>query len=282
MVAEIAGLEHLGAAMGLESSTTNFTRMIGPFFGGLLFELAGLPGTLMIGLISYLIAAIAIRAVRYEPAPTTEVCPSFLANLLEGLQFARTNRAIMATLTITIIVNLLGFSFVSMIPVIAKNVLNLSPFPTGILMSAEGFGALVGAILIAFYARPAHFRQILAGGSCIYLASIWLFATSSVFEVSISLLWLGGFGIAGFASMQSALLIASAPPEMRNRIMGLLTMCIGIGPLGILIVGSLSEVLGAPTGILITSSTGLVLMVATLICWPELRKRRAPLTRTMG
>ena len=143
-------------------------------------------------------------------------------------------------------------------------------------MAAEGCGAFVGALLIAFYAKPARFRQILLGGSCLYLGCIWLFSMSSIVALSMTLLWIGGFGVAGFAAMQSALMIASAPPEMRNRIMGLMTMCIGIGPLGILVVGSLSEILGAQTGILITTTTGLLGLAATIIIWPEMRKRMAP------
>jgi len=276
MIAEIAGMEHLGATMGLESSTTNFTRMLGPFVGGFLFELTGLPGTLALGTLLYGIAAIAMAPVAYARAPGGPERPSFFANILEGFEYARTSRAIMATLAITIILNLFGFSFVAMVPVIAKNVLGLTPFPTGILMAAEGCGAFVGALLIAFYAKPARFRQILLGGSCLYLGCIWLFSMSSIVALSMTLLWIGGFGVAGFAAMQSALMIASAPPEMRNRIMGLMTMCIGIGPLGILVVGSLSEILGAQTGILITTTTGLLGLAATIIIWPEMRKRMAP------
>jgi MFS family permease len=274
MIAEIAGIENLGATMGLESSTTNLTRMLGPFAGGFLFEVSGLPGTLFVGLVLYLIAAFAMLPVVYARARPKGERPAFFANILEGIEYARTSSAIKATLAITIVLNLFGFSFVSMVPVIAKNVLGLSPFPTGILMAAEGFGAFVGALLIAFHATPARFRQIYLGGSCIYIVCIWLFASSSIFGMSIALLWIGGFGVAGFASMQSALMIASAPPEMRNRIMGLLTMSIGVGPLGILIVGALSEVLGASVGILITSSTGAVGLICAMIIWPEMRKRQ--------
>ena len=275
MIAEIAGMEHLGATMGLEFSTTNFTRMLGPFVGGFLFELTGLPGTLALGTLLYGIAAIAMAPVAYARVPGGAERPSFFANILEGFEYARTSRAIMATLAITITLNLFGISFISMVPVVAKNVLGLSPFPTGILMAAEGCGAFAGALLIAFFAKPARFRQIYLGGSCLYLGCIWLFSMSSTVGLSMTLLWIGGFGVSGFASMQSALIIASAPPEMRNRIMGLLTMCIGMGPLGILVVGSLSEVLGAQTGILITSTTGLLGLAAAIIIWPEMRKRKA-------
>ncbi|NQV57170.1 MAG: MFS transporter [Rhodospirillales bacterium] len=274
MIAEIAGIERIGATMGLESSTTNFTRMLGPLLGGFLFELYGLPGTLVLGAGLYLLAAIALLPVEYASLPSSER-PSILTNLIEGFQFVRSSRPVMATLAITLVLNLFGFSFVSMIPVIAKQELGLSPFPTGVLMSAEGCGAFVGALLIAFYAQPGRFHQIYLVGSAIYLVCIMAFATSGAFGLSAIFLWLAGFGVAGFASMQSALIIANSPPEIRNRTMGVLTMCIGIGPLGILVVGTLAENFGAATGVLINSGTGLIALIVCAILWPEMRRLRA-------
>jgi len=130
-------------------------------------------------------------------------------------------------------------------------------------------------LLIAFYAQPGRFHQIYLVGSAIYLVCIMAFATSGAFGLSAIFLWLAGFGVAGFASMQSALIIANSPPEIRNRTMGVLTMCIGIGPLGILVVGTLAENFGAATGVLINSGTGLIALIVCAILWPEMRRLRA-------
>ena len=275
MVVEIAGLERVGAAMGLDSSTNNLTRMIGPFAGGLVYELAGLPGTLAIGVAFYLGAAAALTRLDYgRVAVGGEVAPSILHNMVEGFRYARADSTIAATLAVTVVLNLFGFSFMSMVPVIAREDLGLSPFPTGVLMSAEGLGAFVGALLIAFLATPRRFNQLFVGGSFVYLAAILAFSLSPWFELSLPVLLVGGFGISGFAAMQSALIIAAAPPGMRNRIMGVLAMCIGAGPIGILIVGALADRVGASAAVTTTSIIGLVGLVAAAFHWPEIRRAR--------
>jgi MFS family permease len=274
MIAEIAGIDRIAAAMGLESATNHFTRMLGPFIGGILFEVFGLQGTLILGAGLYAGAALLLSFVEYAVVPGGGGRPSIFDNIFEGLRFVRGNRVVMATLVITIFWNLFGFSVLSMVPLIAKEELGLTPFSTGILMSAEGGGAFIGALLIAFFASPRRFHQIYFGGASLYLCCIIMFALSSNFWLSLILFWIGGFGLAGFAAMQSALILANSPPEMRNRVMGLLAMCIGTSPIGILCVGLLADQLGAATGVLITSVTGVIAMIGCSLVWPEIRKLR--------
>jgi MFS family permease len=76
------------------------------------------------------------------------------------------------------------------------------------------------------------------------------------------LLALGGLGTAAFASMQSTLILTHAPAAMRSRVMGLITVCIGAGPLGVMLVGLIAEVVGAGPAILIMMISGILLLGA--------------------
>jgi MFS family permease len=73
---------------------------------------------------------------------------------------------------------------------------------------------------------------------------------------------IGGFGTAGFGNMQSTLMLTEAPPEMRSRLMGIVTVCIGTGPLGVLAAGALAGELGPRGAVLVMAVTGLVLIAA--------------------
>lgn len=275
IVADIAGIQRISAAMGLESSTMQCTRMIGPFVGGYLYELYGIAGTLFLGAFLHAISTTLIATTTHHTAPKPAgEHPSVWANIAEGLRYVRTTRAVLATLIITVMVNLFGFSYTSMVPVIARDVLNLSPFPTGWLMSAEGLGAMLGSLWVAFFARPPRFNQIYFTGACIFLTAILTFSLSTVFAVSLPTLWVGGFGIAGFGAMQSSLIISNSAPEMRNRVMGVLSMSIGMGPIGVLTVGLLADSLGPTIGIMISSATGLVVLALCAFLWPELIRKR--------
>ena len=274
MVAEIAGMNNISAAMGLDTCTNNATRMLGPFLGGFLYETYGLEGTLILGVFLHVIAGFLLIRVEYLSSPLKGGRISIIANIIEGVQFVRSSRPVMATLAITIILNLFGFSFMSMVPVIAKEELLLTPFPTGVLMSAEGCGALIGALLIAFFASSKRFHQIYFFGASLYLCCIILFSISAYFISSSILLLLGGFGLSGFGAMQSALILSNTPPEKRNRVMGVLATCIGFGPIGILTVGILANQMGAATAVMIMSGSGIALMFCAILYWPEMRKVR--------
>ena len=275
MIAEIAGLDRIGSAMGLDLSTNNFMRMLGPIIGGVTFELFGLPGTLAMGVCLYGLAAGFLSTVEYVPSARPGKRDPMLTSLMEGLRYVLGHRLMLAILAITMVLNLFGFSFVSMMPVIAKEIMGLSPAPTGILMSAEGAGAFVGALLIAFFAKAPRFHQIYFFGSTTYLLCVLAISFSTQFAISFPLLLMAGFGMAGFAAMQSTLMIIDSPPEMRNRVMGVMTMCIGVGPFGLLFVGILADELGAPMAIMITSLIGLTAMLIAGITRPEVRSIRA-------
>lgn len=275
MAGEVAGTERIGAAMGLESSTNNFTRMLGPSVGGMLLEFIGLHGAFFLGVILYSIGAILLAGV----SAGTEITgrgTSIVAVIRDGMATIRQTRLVQAALIVTVFVNFWGFSYVSMVPVIGKVELGLSPFPIGILMSAEGAGAFIGALLIAFNATPAMFGRIFWVGSLIYLAMILGFSVSSTFWIALPALFIGGFGIAGFATMQSALILANTPPERRNRVMGVLAMCIGFGPLGILHVGFLADQFSAATAVTVIATEGVVALCIAGYFWPELRRLARP------
>lgn len=272
IITDVAGHDHLGAAMGLDTTTSNFTRISGPFLGGFLYSIAGLTGTMLLGLVLYGLATVLLASIKYQNEIIHNTQHSVIENIVEGLHFARNNRTVSATLGITIILNMFGFSFLSMVPVIARQELGLSPFSTGILMSAEGCGAFISAILISFYIVPARFNQMFYGGACLYLFFIIAFALSPYFSSSLIMLGLAGFGISGFSAMQSAILLSNSPPQMRPRIMGVLSMCIGFGPLGVMAMGTLADYFSAAIAVLIMAATGLAAMTAAGLLWPEMRK----------
>ena len=97
------------------------------------------------------------------------------------------------------------------------------------------------------------------------------FAVSVWFVVSLVILFVGGFGIAGFSTMQATIPFLGTAPEMRGRVVGVMSMAIGTGPIGILHVGLLATWLGAPTAVMVIAIEGLVAIIATAILLPEVR-----------
>ena len=272
MLGEIAGVERLSRAMALESATSNATRMIGPALGGVLIQTIGLWSVYALGAILYLACAALILPVAYRSAGAAGSSTSLLAMLQDGWRFAKAKRLIVGTLAVTVIVNLWGFAYITMVPVIGERALGLSPVLIGVLMSTEGLGAVIGALLVARYDRPRQYTRIYTGSSAAFLLGVLAFALSTSFPLSLALMLFCGIGIAGFAVMQSTIAFLAAPAAVRSRVMGLLTVAIGAGPIGMLYVGVLADWLGAATAVACLAIQGLIALALAAWYWPELRR----------
>jgi MFS family permease len=175
-------------------------------------------------------------------------------------------------LTATIVVNFFGYACSSMVPVIGKDELSAAPTEVGLLVSAEGAGALLGSLALANLARPGWFGRILLLGAGAMLSGILVFGLSRSYEISLAALFLGGLGSAFFATMQSTLILAEAPPDRRSRLMGLLTTAIGVGMTGVLHIGLVAAWFGAPVAVGLSALEGLALVGVCAWRWPALRR----------
>jgi MFS family permease len=275
MLGEVAGLTRIGAAMGLDSATNNATRMLGPLLGGLLLASLGLGGAYVLGVVLYTIALACIATLVFPEKRTLDSDSAGLVHSVrEGLAYIRTNRLVTGTLVVTVIVNLFGFAYISMVPVIGEHSLELDAAAIGVLMSAEGLGALLGSLGIAVRARARYFTAIYLFGSILFLCMILGFSLSPYFALAFCALFAAGLGIACFGAMQSTIVFSATASHMRTRVMGVLVVCIGAGPIGVLHLGLMAEWLGARQALTIMAIEGLVAIAAAVVLWPELR--RAP------
>ena len=269
LLGDIAGNNNVGVAMSLDSATTNVTRMLGPLLGGVIYAAIGLQGTYLVGLVLFSCAIYFIQTMTYRPGPALAMGSNFFTDLREGLRYIRSNRVITMVLTVTVVLNFFGFPFVAMVPVIGNEELGLNPVFIGILASAEGGGAFVGAIFATLFAQPGHYRRLFVYGATIFLCGILIFSFSSGFTVSLVVLLIGGLGVAGFSTMQATIMYLEAPPEMRSRILGVLAFCIGASPIGLLNVGWLAEWLGPSTAVAVLASGGLLVMGWVFYYWRD-------------
>jgi len=271
LLGEVAGLSRLGAAMGLDSATNNATRMAGPLIGGLVYQAIGLEGTYLVGFLLTGLAALLIARLTGDTSTPAVRGSSLLQDIVEGLRYIRTNRVVTSVLVITVLMNLFAFPYLGMIPVIGKDVLNLSPSLIGVLAAADGCGAFFGALIVAVFAPSAAFRRIFFVGSTVVLLAVLVFSLSPMFGLSVSVLLIGGLGLAGFGTMQTTLIFVEVPSAVRGRVLGVLTVCIGTMPIGMLAVGYLANWVGTARAISLMSVCGLVAITVVMVLWRERR-----------
>ena len=74
--------------------------------------------------------------------------------------------------------------------------------------------------------------------------------------------------------MQTTILVTTTDVEMRGRVLGILSLCIGAGPIGVLQIGPLVAAVGEQTGLAIVVAEGVILLIAAAVVWPVLLKKR--------
>jgi len=275
LLGNIAGTERVGTAMSLDAVTNNGTRMLGPLLGGSLLTVLGLDGAFYLGAILYLLAFVAISTLPKNIGAASNVLSPVLSNVLEGLRYLRKDTNLTSLLAVTVVFNVWGFPFLSMVPVIGAQVHQLGSFAVGVLAACEGAGAMAGALLIAAFATTNNFRHLYLGGLVVYLVVIVAFAQAPTPLVAGGAMLAIGLGGAAFSAMQSTLVYLNAPPAMRGRMMGVLSVCVGTSPIGFVHVGLLATYLSPPTAVAIIGVEGIIALFLVCLKWPGLLRRAA-------
>lgn len=272
LLGDVAKSGQLRQAMSLDQLTVNGTRLLGPLVGGAVYATLGLIGIYAVSVFGFAIAAVLAFRTTANPPKVTDKGESFTTSLIQGLRYIRTRRVLRGILLFTIIANFFGFSYVTMVPVIGRELLALNPISIGILQSMEGVGAVLVAILLARSSRAFRFARSCTIGGVTFLTLLLIFALSPWFWLSCVALFVAGVGIGCFGTMQSTTILNDSDPLQRMRVMGVLVMCIGAAPLGVLTIGALAEWVGPGMALLIMAGGGLIASAICVFRYPELLK----------
>jgi MFS family permease len=250
-VIEMVGKDDLMNAIALNSSLFNGARVIGPALAGLLIGAVGIAWCYFFNGLSYIAVIAGLLMMRLPPAPRPEKTTSAWAGFREVLTYLRNDQRLRVLMTLTAILSIFGFPYLSMMPVFARNVLHRGAGGYGALTSSVGIGAVIGALGVALYSARirARGKMMLAGGAAFGIL-LMLFAASRSLGLSIALLALAGCAMIVNNSLANTLLQTSAPDYLRGRIMGFYSFVfVGMAPFGAFLFGLVAERVGVPVTI---------------------------------
>ena len=270
LVWDFVGEERVTNALALESLSMTGGNMLGSLMGGAIITVAGIGQAFLLIALCYAGSFLLLLVVPVRRQERVrEGGDAFVAQLTDGFRLARRDATLVSILGVTILMNLFYFSYTPLVPVFADR-LDVNALLAGVLASASGLGSMVGSYLIA--ARQPHRRGIVyVLGAVVALAFLFLFAAFAWYPAALVALMLAGLGTAGFATMQSVLVMSHTGPSMRGRAMGLLSMAIGTLPFGMVLVGLLAQPVGAPIAVMCSAAVGLIAMALWNLCRPEAR-----------
>ena len=249
-VIEMVGREDLLNAIALNSTIFNGAAVIGPSLAGLIIGLLGVPLCFLANAVSYLASIGALALMRNLPSLVGEgarVGQTAFGRILEGLAYARDN-AVVGTLLLNVgVFSLFAMNRFTILPLFADQVLHVGPSGFGFMVAAQGLGAMVGALSLAFLQqRVATGRnQFLLGVS--WSVFLVVFSSSRSLWLSVALLAAAGFCQITFVATANTRIQTATPDVLRGRVMALYAQSLmGVGPIGSLQAGTLAELFGAP------------------------------------
>ena len=287
IVLDVLGRARVNNAIALDSVGMHSSRMLGPLIGGGLISISlfafseshggnGLEAGYAVTLLFFIASAIMMLNVKtpyYDSTATPQASWNIIGNLTEGIRYVCSEATLLAVVLITVFMNLLLFPYQQLIPVVASEVLNVGPTLMGLLLAFEGLGALTGSIAIASASNLTHHGRVYLFGSLAGLTMLLLFSFSQWYGVSLALMLLLGLGTAGFGAMQATIILLVARDDMRGRGLGVITLAIGAGPIGGLMLGRTADAIGAPIAMTINAVLGLITVGLVGLLVPSLRGR---------
>ena len=268
---DLVGRAKVTNAIAMDSVGMQASRMIGPALAGVLISTVDVLGGYIVVSVIYVAAVVLISAVSLPPSDRSRLGSSnILGNLVDGFRYVRRDNALVTTVLVTILMNLLLFPYAQMIPVIARDVLQIGPGLMGTLLAAEGLGALCGAIGVASIGVIRFHGRLYIGGSMFGLIMLLCFSMVRWYYMSLPILFLLGFGTSGFSTMQSTLVMLRAREEMRGRALGVISLAIGAGPLGALMIGTIASMSSTPFAIGVDAVLGIASLSLVALLMPSL------------
>jgi MFS family permease len=266
MIGDVVGAERMAAAMSLDIGTNNASRVLGPGLSGLLLAYFEIESVFAFSAALYCGSLAAALRIQIRHGRTAHAA-SFLASLRESFAWALNDRRLVGIFVITVIFNVFGWPFTSMIPVIGTDYLRLGAGEVGMLASCDGMGGLAAALVVGALLRPGGYGRVYVTAVGVYLALVIGFAVAPNSWLAALFLLLSGVSSVGFAITQNTLVYRNAPAEMRARLLGLLSLFIGTAPIGFVYLGFLAEILTPRVGTVALAAQGVLALVFTRRYW---------------
>lgn len=241
-VIEMVGREALASAIALNSGIFNAARIIGPGFAGILISLVGTGGTFIINGLSYIAVITALLFIRIDEEKPQGPHMSTLTAIREGIRYSFSEPVIRTLLLFVAITSIFGWSYSSMLPVIAQNIFHADASVLGHFYSATGIGAVIAMILISAFSRQIKASWFILGGNILFVLSLILFTFTTNTAVALLLLFFSGLGLISQFAMINTTIQHLADDRIRGRVMAIYSlMVMGLSPLGHLEVGFFTE-----------------------------------------
>ncbi len=234
--------EDLLNAIALHSSAFNLARIVGPSVGGILIGLVGIAGCFFINGLSFIAIILSLVLMDLPPWEAVAGKENLWSEVKEGYRYVRRARRILAVLSLSYVVSLLGAPYYRFLPVFATNILHVGPMGYGLLMAAPGVGAIISSLCLASSGEVSPGILLISFFVLGFSLFLGLFAFSHSFVFSVGLLALVGACLIAFRASANTIIQSDTPAPLLGRVLSLFFMDRGLWSLGGIFIGSAATV----------------------------------------
>ena len=258
LIPSLVRKEHLATAFALSVTLRQTSTLVGPFLAGIIIASLGITSAHYINGFSFLGVIICLVLMRVDETWIVSKRESALQSLREGVHFMWRNSGIMALLVLDTCVSLFG-AYKSMMPVFARDLLDVGPKGLGILLGSPAVGALVGSGAIMMLGNPKRKGPLVIAVTLIHSAGLILFATSGSFMFSLVIAFaLGALDAVG-ETLRMTVIQLMTPDHLRGRVQSLVYLFVAGGPLlGQAQLGTAAAFLSVPGAVAMGGIVGMI------------------------
>jgi MFS family permease len=225
----------------------NSARLVGPSLAGIIIAYSSEGICFLLNGVSFIFVIGSLFAMRIAKSRPVARESRLLHDLMEGLAYTFGFAPIRSILMLLSVSSLMGMSYIVLMPVVAKDVLQGGPQTLGFLMAASGVGALLATVYLASREDVLRLGKMLPISTAIFAIGLVGFSFSRVLWLSLPLLFMAGFGMMVQMALSNTVLQVIVEDDKRGRVMSFYMMSLmGMAPLGSLIAGFLASRIGVP------------------------------------
>ena len=272
LIVELVSREDLVDAIALNSGGFNLARIIGPSIAAIVLAKLGLSWCFGVNALSYLAVLGNLVRIRLPPWAPVQHLVSPYEELKQGLRYIRSSRSVAGLMGVIGVYSIFGFQYLSMMPVIARDVLHTGASGYGFLLTFVGIGALTGALSLAGLGARIRRGRLFNATAYAFAGLTILFSLMRSIHLAAFVLLFLGLTMLVNGALANGILQSVVPDELRGRVMATYVFVyVGFTPIGSFIAGSMAKFVGVEWAIF---SGGVVMLLYSLWAfwkYPEIR-----------
>jgi len=250
----------LSNAVALNSSMVNLAKLIGPALAGITLQKFGAGICFLLNAVSFIAVLASLLLMKFPEFKPPAVKKKITTELTEGFQYLKHNPHISIILLLLTTVSLLVMPYDTLIPVFAKVIFNGDAATFGYISSFIGLGAITGTLFLASLKSDKNLKLVLLANTAILGVGLICFSHTVYFSVAMAFAVLAGFGSMAQNTICITIIQIESAPTMRGRVISYVAMAVfGMLPLGSLLIGAISQQLGAPNTMLCQGILALII-----------------------